>query len=296
MAGRLARDSRFPLSAKEALSLTAFQAVVMAVLQGVTELFPISSLGHAVILPRLLGWSIDQKAPDFLHYLVVMHLGTATALFLYFWRDWFSFGGSLLARSSPRSRADRRTFFYVVLATIPAVVVGFAFERKLGAAFGTPAIAAFFLIANGFVLYIGDQIAGEGVGVLDQLNWKGALAIGCAQCLALIPGFSRSGLTIAAGVVAGLKHEDSARFSFLMATPIILGATVLEAPKLLRQGATLGGAAILSGVVAGLVAYASLAFLMRYFHKHEFKAMRPFSYYCAAAGLLSLAVMVFFRT
>ena len=112
MAGRLARDSRFPLSAKEALPLTAFQAVVMAVLQGVTELFPISSLGHAVILPRLLGWSIDQKAPDFLPYLVVMHLGTATALFLYFWRDWFSFGGSLLARSSPRSRADRRIFLY----------------------------------------------------------------------------------------------------------------------------------------------------------------------------------------
>ena len=268
----------------------------MAILQGVTELFPISSLGHAVILPRLLGWSIDQKGPDFLPYLVVMHLGTATALFLYFWRDWLSFGRSLLFRSSPRFRADRRIFLYLVLATIPAVVVGFAFEKRLAEIFGRPEIAAFFLIANGFVLYFADQIAGEAVGILDQLNWKGALAIGFAQCLALIPGFSRSGLTIAAGVVAGLKHEDSARFSFLMATPIILGATALEAPKLLRQGATLGGAAILSGVVAGIVAYASLAFLMRYFHKHEFEAMRPFSYYCAAAGLLSLAIMVLFRT
>jgi len=273
--------------------LTAFQAVVMAVLQGVTELFPISSLGHAVILPRLLHWAIDQKAPDFLPYLVVMHLGTATALFIYFWRDWFAFGRSLLIRSSPRSAADRRIFLYVVLATIPAVVAGFAFRKWLGDAFGSPALAAFFLIANGFVLYFGDRIAGEAVGILDQLNWKGALAIGLAQCLALIPGFSRSGLTIAAGVVAGLKHEDSARFSFLMATPIILAATVSEAPKLLREGATLGGAAILSGVVAGVVAYASLAFLMRYFHKHEFEAMRPFSYYCAAAGLLSLAIMVF---
>ena len=273
--------------------MTAFQAVVMAVLQGVTELFPISSLGHAVILPRLLGWSIDQKAPDFLPYLVVMHLGTATALFLYFWRDWLSFGRSLLSRTSPRSRADRGIFLLVVLATIPAIVVGFAFRKWLGDAFGSPPLAAFFLIANGFVLYFGDRIAGEAVGVLDQLNWKGALAIGLAQCLALIPGFSRSGLTIAAGVVAGLRHEDSARFSFLMATPIILGATVLEAPKLMHQGATLGGAAVLSGVVAGLVAYASLAFLMRYFHKHEFEAMRPFSYYCAAAGLLSLAIMVF---
>jgi len=273
--------------------LTAFQAVVMAVLQGVTELFPISSLGHAVILPRLLGWSIDQKAPDFLPYLVVMHLGTAAALFLYFWRDWFAFLGSLLARARPRSRANRRIFALVVLATIPAVVVGFAFEKKLAEIFGAPPIAAFFLIANGFALYFGDRIGGEAAGVLDQLNWKGALAIGAAQCLALIPGFSRSGLTIAAGVVAGLKHEDSARFSFLMATPIILGATVLEAPKLMRAGATLGGAAILSGVVAGVVAYASLAFLMRYFHRHEFEAMRPFSFYCAAAGLLSLAAMVF---
>ncbi len=104
--------------------MTAFQAVVMAVLQGVTELFPISSLGHAVILPRLLHWTIDQNAPDFLPYLVVMHLGTATALFLYFWRDWLSFGRSLLSGSSARSRADRRIFLFVVLATIPAVVVG----------------------------------------------------------------------------------------------------------------------------------------------------------------------------
>jgi len=273
--------------------LTALQAIVMAVLQGVTELFPISSLGHAVILPRLLHWSIDQKAPDFLPYLVVMHLGTATALLLYFWRDWFAFGGSLLSRTSARSRVDRRIFVFVVLATIPAVVVGFGFRKWLGDAFGSPPLAAFFLIANGFVLYFGDQIGGEAVGVLEQLNWKGALAIGLAQCLALIPGFSRSGLTIAAGVAAGLRHEDSARFSFLMATPIILAATALEAPKLLRQGATLGGAAVLSGVVAGLVAYASLAFLMRYFHKHEFAAMRPFSYYCAAAGLASLAIMIF---
>ncbi len=273
--------------------MTVFQAIVMAVLQGVTELFPISSLGHAVIVPRLLGWGDIIEKPDFLPYLVVMHLGTAAALFLYFWRDWFTFGRSLLIRSTVRSTADRRIFLYVVLATIPAVVVGFIFEKWLRANFGAPSIAAFFLIANGFVLYFGDQIGAKAAGVLDQLNWKGALAIGLAQCLALIPGFSRSGLTIAAGVVAGLKHEDSARFSFLMATPIILGATVLEAPKLLHQGATLGGAAILSGVVAGVVAYASLAFLMRYFHKHEFEAMRPFSYYCAAAGLASLAIMAF---
>jgi len=273
--------------------VTAFQAVVMAVLQGVTELFPISSLGHAVILPPLLGWGDIIKRPDFLPYLVVMHLGTATALFLYFWRDWFAFGGSLLSRSSPRSAADRRIFLLVVLATIPAVVVGFALEKRLAEVFGKAEIAAFFLIANGFVLYFSDQIAGKATASLDELNWKGALAVGVAQCFALIPGFSRSGLTIAAGVVAGLSHEAAARFSFLMTTPIILGATVLEAPKLMHQGATLGGAAILSGIVAGIVAFLSLVFLMRYFHRNEFEAMRPFSYYCAAAGLVSLAIMAF---
>ena len=274
--------------------MTAFQAIVMAVLQGITELFPISSLGHAVLLPRLLNWPIDQHAPDFLPYLVVMHLGTAIALFIYFWRDWLDFLNSLIHRDAPRSPADRRLLLLVVLATIPAVIAGFVLRKLLGDAFASPPVAAFFLIANGFVLYFGDEISGEGFGALDQLNWKGALAIGIAQCFALIPGFSRSGLTIVAGTVAGLRHEASARFSFLMATPIILGATVLEAPKLLHSGATLGGAAVLSGVVAGVVAFASLWVLMRYLHTHEIRAMKPFSYYCAAAGLLSLAWMAIF--
>jgi len=271
--------------------LTAIQAIVMAVLQGVTELFPVSSLGHAVILPRLLNWGIDLKAPDWLAYLVVMHLGTAIALFIFFRRDWLNFGLSLVNRSGTRSATDRRTFFYVVLATIPAVVVGFLFRKLLGDAFATPAIAAVFLIANGFFLFIGDRIGEESVGTLDQLNWKGALAVGCAQCLALIPGISRSGSTIVAGVVAGLKHEESARFSFLMGAPIILAANVYEAPKLLKEGATLGPMAVLSGIVAGVVAYLSLAFLMRYFHKHEFEAMSPFAYYCWAAGAVSLAII-----
>ena len=265
----------------------------MAALQGVSELFPISSLGHAVILPRLLHWAIDQKAPDFLPYLVVMHLGTAIALFAYFWRDWLAFGLSLISQSSQRAVADRRIFLLVVLATIPAVIVGFVFRKLLGDAFGTPALAAVFLIVNGFILYVGDKIGGQAVGTLEQLNWKGALAIGFAQCTALIPGISRSGATIVGGVVAGLQHKEAARFSFLMATPIILGATALEAPKLLREGATLGGAAILSGVVAGIVAYLSTVFLMRYFRGHELEALNPFAYYCWAAGAISLALITF---
>jgi undecaprenyl-diphosphatase len=271
--------------------MTTLQAIVMAILQGVTELFPVSSLGHAVILPRLLNWGIDQKAPDWLAYLVVMHLGTAIALLLYFWRDWLSFATSLLSQSSPRAEIDRRIFLYVILATIPAVVVGWGLNHVLKEAFGSAMVAAIFLVVNGFILFIGDKIGGRAAGTLEQLNWKGALAIGFAQCAALIPGISRSGATIVTGVVAGLQHKDSARFSFLMAPPIMLGATVHEAPALFREGATLGGAALLSGVVAGIVAYLSIVFLMRYFRQHEFEALNPFAYYCWAAGLASVAII-----
>jgi undecaprenyl-diphosphatase len=180
-----------------------------------------------------------------------------------------------------------------VLATIPAVVVGFLFRKLLGDAFASPAIAAVFLIVNGFILFFGDRIGEESVGTLDQLNWRGAVAVGLAQCLALIPGISRSGSTIVAGVVAGLKHAEAARFSFLMGAPIILAANVFEAPKLMKEGATLGPMAVLSGVVAGIVAYLSLTFLMHYFRRNEFEAMSPFAYYCWAAGAISLAIIAF---
>ncbi len=273
--------------------MTAIQAIIMAVLQGVTELFPISSLGHAVILPRLLNWNVDLRAPDWLAYLTVMHLGTAIALFIFFWKDWFNFAFSLLGMRGEHSADDRRVFGLVVLATIPAVVIGAALHKPLAEAFGAPWIAAAFLIVNGFLLFFGDLIAGETTGRLDQLNWKGALAVGFAQCLALIPGISRSGSTIVAGVISGLKHAESARFSFLMGTPIILAANVFEAPKLMKEGATLGPMAILSGVVAGVVAYASVWFLMRYLHKNEFEALSPFAYYCWAAGALFLAIILF---
>ena len=233
--------------------MTALQAIIMAVLQGVTELFPVSSLGHAVILPRLLNWGVDLKAPDWLAYLVVMHLGTSIALFVYFWRDWLSFLRSLISAPDARAKTDRRTFFFVVLATIPGRPGRSpCFASSLAMHSPRRRSLRRFLIVNGFVLYFGDRIGEESVGTLSQLNWKGALAVGVAQCFALIPGFSRSGLTMVAGVVAGLKHAEAARFSFLMGAPIILAANVYEAPKLMKEGATLGGMAILSGIVAGI--------------------------------------------
>ena len=275
--------------------MTTLQAIITAIIQGITELFPVSSLGHAVILPKVLGWGIDQHAADFLPFLVVLHLGTAIALLAYFWRDWWDFGMSLLGKGA-RPEQDRKLFFLLVLATMPAVVLGVALRKTFGEAFGSPAVAACFLILNGFVLYFGEKLRTHGVQdmSLDDLTWKGALAIGFAQSAALFPGISRSGATMVGGVLAGLHHKDAARFSFLMATPIIIGATVYEAPKLLASGATLGGLALLSGAVAGVIAFISIVGLMRYFKGHDFEALNPFAYYCWIAGALALSYIVVF--
>ena len=271
--------------------MTALQAIVLAIVQGITELFPISSLGHAVILPKLLGWNVDQNDPGFLPFLVVMHLGTATALLLYFWRTWLEFGTAVLIRRGPRAASERRLLMKVVVATIPAVIIGFALEHLLQKGFGAPKIAAGFLIVNGVMLFVADRLRTQGRGevTLDRLRWRDALIIGFWQCLALIPGLSRSGATMAGGYLSGLDHEDAAKFSFLTATPIILGATVLEAPKLIKHGGHFGSLAIEAGVAAGLVAFATTAILMRWFRAHEARGFDPFAIYCALAGAGSLA-------
>jgi undecaprenyl-diphosphatase len=276
--------------------MTLVQAVIIAILQGVTELFPVSSLGHAVVLPKLLGWNIDQASPDFLPFLVVLHLGTATALLVYFWRDWM---GLLLAfvgvGSGDERRAQWRLLWLIVLATIPAVILGFALEKWFKQLFGAPTAAALFLIVNGGLLYIGERLRRKsGDKTLGQLSWIGALLIGLAQSTALVPGISRSGATMVGGLLLGLHHKESAHFSFLIATPIIFGAGVLEVPHLLHQGVAtgMGPAAWIAGVVAGLTAYASTAFLMRYFGKHDFQALDPFAYYCAAFGLAALGFLL----
>ena len=163
------------------------------------------------------------------------------------------------------------------------------FEHKLKEGFGAPKLAAFFLIINGVMLFAADRWRGRRARTLDQLGWLDALVIGLWQCLALIPGFSRSGATMAGGYLAGLKHEDAARFSFLTATPIILGAGVLEAPKLLHHSGGFTGLALIAGATAGVVAFISVAALMRWFRDHESKGFMPFAVYCVLAGAGSLA-------
>ena len=274
--------------------MAALYALALAVLQGFTELFPISSLGHAVIVPPLFGWPVDQHSPDFLPFVVVLHVGTATALLLYFWRDWLFIAGGLtgLGGRSSRSTAEaRRLFGLIVIATLPAVVIGFTLEKLVRGLFASPLIAALFLIVNGFLLLVGDRMrdrASENGRQqrLNALGWRGALAIGAWQCAAFIPGISRSGAAMGGGLFAGLQHREAAHFSFLIATPIIAGAAVLEVPKLLAlPGGGISSVAIAAGIAAGVTAYASVAFLMRYFRRHNFDdALIPFAIYCWAAG------------
>lgn len=285
--------------------MTFLQAILIAIFQGVTELFPVSSLGHAVILPALLGWHIDQQSAAFLPFLVVLHVGTATALFVYFWHDWLDLLLAVLGRGAPaKVSKERRLFFALVLGTLPAVVIGVLFEKWLRHLFGSPFAASGFLIVNGVVLFAGERLrrtAAFGTRrEIAQMSWYEVLFIGLFQATALLPGISRSGATIVGGLLVGLRHEEAARFSFLLATPIIFGAAVLEIPKLLHgpaatgPDALTGGALWIAGLVAGLTAYASTAFLMRYFRRREESpALDPFGYYCCAAGLLALLYLRF---
>ncbi|MBV9734621.1 MAG: undecaprenyl-diphosphate phosphatase [Acidisphaera sp.] len=268
--------------------MTFLQAIALAVLQGATELFPVSSLGHAVVLPALLGWRIDQAAPAFLPFLVMLHVGTAAALLGYFWRDWLALAlGVLGIGDAHRVRESRRVLGLIVVATIPAVIVGFALEKFFRGLFASPLAAAAFLAVNGVLLLVGERLRGRTHRPLSTLTLGDAVSVGVWQCTALIPGMSRSGATIVGGLLRGVDHEGAAHFSFLIATPVILGATVLEVPKLLRAGVPPGafGQAAAAAAVAGVTALASTAFLMRYFRRHDTQSLDPFAYYCLAVGL-----------
>jgi undecaprenyl-diphosphatase len=275
--------------------MSALQAAVIAILQGATELFPVSSLGHAVVLPALLQWPIDQRAPEFLPFLVMLHLGTAAALLLFFWRDWWSLAVGVLGLGSRHQIGEsRRVFVLIVIATIPAVIVGFVLEKFFRSLFGTPMVAAMFLMINALLLLAGEKLRARSHRPLSSLTMMDALTIGLWQCTALIPGISRSGATIVGGLLRGIDHEGSAHFSFLIATPIILGATVLEVPKLLHASVPAGvfGLAAFAAVLAGVTAFASTWFLMRYFRQHDAWALNPFAYYCMAVGAISLLILV----
>jgi undecaprenyl-diphosphatase len=280
--------------------MSTLQALLIAILQGATELFPISSLGHAVVVPALLNWHLDQNAPEFLPFLVLLHTGTATALLLYFWRDWLGLLlGTIGQGGAVRVHEARRMLVLIIVATIPAVILGFVLNKVLRTLFGAPLAAAGFLALNGIVLLVGEWLRGRSAHAaakpLTAMTIPDALAVGIWQCGALLPGISRSGATIVGGLLRGLDHEASAHFSFLIATPIIIGATVLEVPHLLHASVPPGvfQQAAIAAVVAGIVAFLSTAFLMRYFRNHDRVALNPFAYYCLIFGIGSAACLLF---
>lgn len=277
--------------------MSIWQAVWLALLQGATEILPVSSLGHGVMLPSLLGWHIDQESPTFLPFFVVLHLGTATALLVFFRREWASVIRGFFRTLVTRKLAgdpDGRLAWLLLAGTVPAGVVGLVFEKTLSANFARPALAASFLVLNGIMLLVGERLRRRRTksGASELSLWQ-AIAVGTSQVLALIPGISRSGVTMVGGLASGLSAEAAARFSFLLATPIILAAGVLEVPKLLQYGtARTLEVALFGGVVAGLAAYGSTALLMLLFRSREVEALGPFGYYCIAAGLVSLVLLL----
>jgi undecaprenyl-diphosphatase len=274
------------------------QAIILGLLQGFSELFPISSLGHSVILPRLLGWDIHQNDPFFITFLVATHLATAIVLFVFFWRDWMrifkGLGRSLAQRQIAPGDTDAKLGWLLIVATIPAGILGLLLEHALRDVFASARSAAFFLMLNGVMLYGAEQLrrrapvvedpdpqAGD-ARIVKRLGWLEALGIGAAQALALIPGFSRSGATMGGGLLAGLSNEDAARFAFLLATPIIGAAALLKLPDLFgSEGDGIRGPALVGSLCSAATAYLAVRFLMRYF---ETNRLTPFAYYCLAAG------------
>ena len=280
----------------------------MGLLQGATELFPVSSLGHAVLVPSLLHWSFKQSDPSFVPFLTLLHIGTATALLILYRRQWVEIArGFFTAAVRGRITTDNeRLAMLLMVGTLPAAVLGVFLENRIKGFFASPYEAAAFLIANG-LLMIGFEVLRrraerrEAAGAQTRaeteerfsdaahISFAAAVIVGACQALAFLPGISRSGVTIGGGLVAGLRHVEAARFSFLLATPTILGAGLIEVPQLSWAKVPIGpyaGAAVL----AGIAAYASARFLLRYFRSGR---LDPYGVYCVAAGVVSFALLHF---
>jgi undecaprenyl-diphosphatase len=278
--------------------ISYLQAALLGLLQGAAELFPVSSLGHSVIAPRLLGWDIHQNDDAFLTFLVATHLATALVLLGFFWRDWVrivrGFGRSVRGRGIAPADSDARLAWLLILGTVPAGFLGLALEHPLRKVFASPTTAAVFLFLNGLMLFAAERLRrGAPVRhdermsderIAHELTFRKAAGIGTAQAIALLPGFSRSGATMSGGLLAGLSNEDAARFAFLLATPIIGAAAVLKLPDLLGpQGDGLRGPALVGALCAAASAYLSVRFLVRFF---ETNRLTPFAIYCTVAGAL----------
>jgi undecaprenyl-diphosphatase len=290
-------------------SLSYFQAIVMGLLQGATELFPISSLGHGVLFPALMGWhnlvnAQSQSESFFLAFIVGLHVGTAVGLVIYYWRTWAAlFRGlflqlrgvndhgvsSLWRINEPTTDANYRLLFVLAVATIPVGIAGVLLEHKLRVLFAKPLAAAIFLSVNGVILLFGERLRrtrGRHVqhAQIATMSTRSALAIGTSQILALFAGISRSGVTMVSGLMSGLDHEESANFAFLLATPVILLAGLYKLHDLMGPlGNGLRMQTFVGALCAMGMALISVKFLTRWFTT---KTMIPFGLYSLVAGLL----------
>ena len=296
--------------------LTYLQAIVIGILQGVTELFPVSSLGHSVLIPELLGWHslvTGQSADEsfYLAFLVGLHVATAIALLIFYRHDWVAVIRGFFSSIGKRriDTAPERMAWLLVLGTIPVGIVGLVFEHSLRTVFAKPIAAAIFLTLNGVILLAGERLRrnsetrklvdehthhtdpGHDVGRdLDTLELREGVFIGSAQILALFAGISRSGVTMVAGLLRGLDHEDAARLSFMLATPVILAAGVYKLPDLLgHNGEHVRGQVLVGSLAAGIAAYLSIRFLTKYF---ETRTLTPFAIYSLVFGI----TMIFYTT
>jgi undecaprenyl-diphosphatase len=289
--------------------ITTFQAIVLGILQGITELFPISSLGHTVLYPTLFRWHNIvswQSRPEspWLAFIVMLHVGSAIGLLIYFWRTWIDiivgFFRTLIRRRVETS--TERLAWLIIIATIPVGILGLVLEHPLRTLFAKPLAAAVFLIINGFVLLGAERyrrraevrelarregLNPEGARDLDTLDYREAAVIGTAQTTALLAGISRDGVVMSAGLVRGLNNEDAARFAFLLATPPILAAGILKFGDLTGPLGDHGvrSAAFVAAAASAITAVVTVHFLLRYFRRGN---LRPFGIYCVAFGLFMI--------
>jgi undecaprenyl-diphosphatase len=270
------------------------QAIVIAVLQGVSELFPVSSLGHAVVIPALLHWKIDRDDPTYLAFLVVLHLGTAVALLIFYRDAWIrilrAFARAVMS-GKVSADPDERIAWLVLIGTLPVGMLGVFLEKPVRALFGSTLLVGAFLVVNAFVMFAGEALRRREHAQpqsLSELTWVDAVKVGFAQSLALLPGVSRSGCSIVAGLLLKLSHEDAAKYAFLLATPVILAASLLEVPRLAAPEVHLALVnSVVGAIVAAVTAYFSVAFLTRYFQEND---LSPFGWYCLALGVVTIAL------
>jgi undecaprenyl-diphosphatase len=300
------------VTAPLASAISYFQAIVLGLLQGVTELFPISSLGHTVLFPTLFGWNAlvhaqSQKESFWLAFVVMLHVGSAIGLLIYYRRDWVEIIGAFFhtLRTRRIETVNERLAWLIILASIPAGIIGIALEKELRTLTAKPEVASIFLMVNGLLLFaaerfrrraavrelaIAEGTKPDGARKLETLEYREALVVGLAQSTALVAGISRDGVTMGAGLARGLDHSDSARFAFLLATPIILAAGIFKLPDLTGHlGDGIRGQALVAMVVAAVTAVFTVAFLVKYF---KTRTLVPFGFYCLLFGFAMLIYTV----